>query len=89
MSKIKKTAKHLQHYLPLVSVLVAGVIGFVLFSYDKSFQAMVLVATALSYVVWGVVHHYIHDDLDLMVVVEYVVLATLGLVIVFSLLFRA
>lgn len=85
----KRFTKHVQHYLPLVGVLVAGVLGFFLFSYDRAFQVILLVAVAVSYVAWGVIHHKMHDDLHLSVIVEYIVIATLGLVIVFSLLFRA
>jgi hypothetical protein len=42
-----------------------------------------------AYVAWGVVHHAIHRDLDVMVFAEYLAFATLGLIIVFSLLLRA
>lgn len=85
----KKTAKYVQHYLPLAAILLAGLLGFIAFSYDRAFQFIVLSAVALAYVAWGLVHHYLHDDLHLLVVIEYVVVATLGLVIVFSLLLRA
>ena len=68
---------------------MAGLIGFWYFGYDRMFQMAVAVALAVSYVVWGVVHHYIHKDLYLSVVIEYIVVATLGLVLVFSLVFRS
>ncbi|MGD8744195.1 MAG: hypothetical protein PVJ52_01190 [Candidatus Woesebacteria bacterium] len=86
---MNKYSNRLSHYLPLIGIIITGLLGFVLFSYDKAFQSVLLVAVATSYVVWGVIHHKIHDDLYLAVVVEYIVIATLGLVIVFSLLFRA
>ena len=86
---VKKYTKDLSHYIPLVGVLAAGLIGFILFSYDTGFQLILLIAVAISYVIWGIIHHLMHDDLDILVVVEYVAVATLGLVIVFSLLFRA
>lgn len=85
----KKVTKHVKHYLPLVAILFAGLLGFLIFSYDRAFQLIILTAVSVAYVVWGLVHHYLHDDLHLFVIVEYIVIATLGLVIVFSLLFRA
>ncbi len=85
----KRFTKHAQHYFPLIGILVAGALGFFLFTYDRAFQVILLVAVAASYVAWGIIHHKMHNDLHLSVVVEYVVIATLGLVIVFSLLFRA
>lgn len=86
---MKHIAKHLPHYLTLFGILIAGVVGFWLFSYDRLFQAAVAVSVAVSYVVWGIVHHSIHDDLHASVIVEYLLVASLGLIIVFSLIFRA
>lgn len=85
---MKEVKKHIPHYLSLLAILGAGVIGFYLFSYDRLFQAAVGVAIAVSYVAWGIVHHMIHDDLHASVVIEYTLVASLGLVIVFSLIFN-
>lgn len=86
---MKHITRHLQHYLPLLGILTAGVLGFVLFSYDKNFQGVVAIATAVSYVAWGLIHHYIHDDLHINIILEYVAIAFLGVMIIFSLIFRA
>ncbi len=48
----------------------------------------VALAVAISYVSWGIIHHYIHHDLTFAVLVEYLAVAILGLVMVFSLLAR-
>ncbi|KKR28771.1 MAG: hypothetical protein UT61_C0042G0006 [Candidatus Woesebacteria bacterium GW2011_GWA1_39_8] len=85
----KKFVKDLRHYIPLVSIVLVALVGFILFSYDRAFQTFLVIAVAAAYVAWGIVHHHIHKDLHLSVIIEYVVIATLGLVIVFSLLFRA
>jgi hypothetical protein len=81
--------KHLPHYIPLVTIILAGVFGFFIFSYDQVFQTTILVAVSVSYVFWGIIHHKIHNDLSLFVFIEYLIIATLGLVVVLSLLFRA
>ena len=57
------------------------------FAYDKKFQEVVLLASASGYVSWGMVHHYIHRDLDLEVVFEYVAIAFLGLVLIYTTVF--
>jgi hypothetical protein len=85
---LKSIKKHLPHYLSLVGILIAGVIGFWAFSYDVVFQIAVAVAVAISYVLWGVVHHHIHDDLHAIVVVEYIAVASLGLFVAISLILR-
>jgi EamA domain-containing membrane protein RarD len=82
-------SKHITHYVALFAVLFAGVAGFWVFSYERLFQAAVAVSVAVSYVVWGIVHHTIHKDLTGSVIVEYILIATLGLIIVFSLIFSA
>ena len=86
---MKKILKHLPHYLSLAGILVAGIVGFMVFSYDRSFQIAVAIGLSLAYVAWGVIHHAIHRDLYLSVVVEYIVVASLGLVVMLSLIFRA
>lgn len=86
---MKSFSHHLPHYFALFGVLIVGALAFFLFSYDRLFQASVAVALAASYVSWGIVHHWLHRDLHLSVVIEYIAVAVLGLVMVFSLIFRA
>ena len=74
--------------MALFGILIAGFAGLILFSYDKNFQVASAVATAASYVAWGVVHHHLHKDLHLETFVEYVAIAVLGLVIIFSMIVR-
>lgn len=85
---IKTFAKHLPHYLVLIGILLAGFTGLIIFSYDKTFQTGVALAVAASYVSWGLVHHYLHKDLHFEVFVEYLAIAAVGLVILFSLILR-
>lgn len=79
---MKGFTKHLNHYIPLISVLLAGFAGIFLFSYDVGFQMIVIISVAISYVAWGVIHHHIHKDLHLPIVLEYVLIAALGVLIV-------
>jgi len=85
---MRDITKHFPHYFPLIGIFLAGLLGFYLFSYDRAFQMIVAIAIATSYVVWGVVHHAIHKDLYLAVLIEYIAVAVLGLVVVFSLIFN-
>lgn len=89
MSRAKKISQHIKHYLPLIGILLTGIFGIITFSYDRLFQAAIALAVAVSYFVWGIIHHHLHRDLHLSVVLEYFAIAALGIVIVFSLLFRA
>lgn len=80
--------RHLPHYILLFGILLIGFAGLVLFSYDRNFQIGIAVATAIGYVAWGVIHHFLHKDLHFETFIEYVAIATLGLVIIFSLIIR-
>ena len=86
---MKKQIKHLPHYVPLIGIFVASLIPFVFFPYDTFFKGAVLVAAAVAYVVWGIIHHYIHEDLHASVVIEYILVASLGLVVILSLVLKA
>jgi uncharacterized membrane protein YsdA (DUF1294 family) len=86
---MKKVARDLPHYVSLMGVVLVGIVGFIFFGYDKSFQMAIAFGVAGAYVVWGIVHHLIHRDFDLGVLAEYLAIAGLGLIIVFSLLIRA
>lgn len=85
---MKSFAKDLPHYMLLGGILLAGFAGLILFSYDKNFQAAVAIATGLSYVAWGLIHHHIHKDLHFEVFMEYLAVSILGVVILFSLILR-
>jgi EamA domain-containing membrane protein RarD len=73
------------HYLPLVAVMVAAIVGFVLFSHDTALKISLAIATGFSYFVWGLVHHYIHKDLSIDVVIEYLVICIFGVISIISL----
>ena len=80
---------HFSHYFSLIGIIVATIFGYVVFSYDKNFQLVLIASASLSYFVWGIVHHIIHHDLSFQVAVEYAVIACLGFVIGVSVTFRS
>ena len=80
--------KHLPHYFSLITIFIAGLLGFYFFSYDKSFQVAIAVSLSASYVSWGIIHHTIHKDICLAIVLEYLAIAILGSILVLSLIFR-
>lgn len=83
---MKTFARHLPHYMALFGILLASFAGLILFSYDRSFQMAVAIATAVAYVFWGIAHHTLHKDLHLETVIEYIVIASLGLVVIFGII---
>ena len=86
MSDLKK---HFSHYFSLVGICLITVVGFFVFSYDKNFQFALITAFCVAYFVWGMVHHIIHRNLNLQIMIEYAVIASLGFVIGISVIYRS
>lgn len=85
---LERAIKHLPHIVALYAIfLITGII-FVAFSYNQAVQVASLAAAASAYVVWGIIHHLIHNDLTIPVVIEYVAFALLGFVIGISVVLR-
>ena len=81
--------KHISHYVSLIAIFIAGLVGFYVFSYDKYFQIAIASALSASYVSWGVIHHGAHKDICWSIILEYVAVSVLGLIMVLTLIFRA
>ncbi len=63
--------------------------AFLFFRFDRIYQMIIVLVAGLAYVLWGIIHHHVNDDLHLKVVVEYVLVALLAELIIFSLILRA
>ncbi len=74
---------HLAYYIFLISVLTAG-FTLILSSYpDKVLQMAIVVGLSFVYVLVGIVHHLINHDLVAKIVIEYVLIAALGIAAAF------
>lgn len=84
----KDVREHLGHYLVLLFILVFGAIAFFYFQRFPQAQTVSIFLTASFYVLWGIVHHYLEGDLHLRVIMEYVAIALLGFLILWSIINR-
>lgn len=85
---MREVTKHLPHYLSLVGIILFGLWGLIYFQYDKAFQSGVAISVGAAFVVWGIVHHHIHDELHPKVVLEYIATAALGITILLAIIWR-
>lgn len=83
---MKKIIKHLSYSLSLFGILMAGFVGLVLFSYDIDAQILIAGITSGAYVVWGVVHHIHNKDFHWEIFIEYLAVAVLGFIFIFTLI---
>ena len=81
--------EHFDHYLALLFILGFGIASFVFFQRTPQMQIVSAFLTTSFYVLWGIVHHYIEKDLHIRVVVEYMTVALLGFLILWSIIYRA
>lgn len=73
--------RHLSHYLSLFGVIIASLLGMVVFHFDREFQAAIAISAGAAFFVWGIMHHHIHDDLHPKIIMEYASMAALGIVV--------
>jgi len=85
----KKTTKHIGHYISLVSMFTFGILGLLLFREDKKLEMAVVILIAIFYVIWEIIHHYVNHSLNSKVVVEYILIGSLGIAALFFLMMGA
>ncbi|MCL5438416.1 MAG: hypothetical protein M1268_00320 [Patescibacteria group bacterium] len=78
--------KHLGYYISLISLLLLGIFAVSQVSYDKRFQMAVIIITTFFYVIWGILHHKLHHNLNTKIVIEYILIGSLGLTIILFIL---
>lgn len=75
------------HTLVLCIILGFSLLMFSLLQGKSDLQLVVGFIASLSYVMWGIIYHVIEHDLYPKVVVEYVLVATIGMALLYTVLF--
>jgi len=88
MSFLSDIKEHGSHYLVLLLILAVGLVSFIFFQRFPQAQIMSVFLTAVFYVLWGVVHHYLEGDLHLRIILEYAAVGLLGFLVLFSVINR-
>ena len=80
---VKKEFKtHLLNYLLLIAAGIFFLISVSLFTGDRLFEFIILIAFVSFYIIWGIYHHIIENTLHLKTVIEYILI---GFTIIFLL----
>lgn len=82
--KIEQKKNHIVYYLSLFTIFFFGFILITVTNYDPNLQLISLLMTSFFYVLWGIVHHSLHHDISSKIVIEYVLFAALGVLLVLS-----
>lgn len=74
-------------YLSLATVFLFGLLIYFFADISDHTQRLVVYSMAASYFFWSINHHYRRGDLSISIVVEYLVMALLGIVLLTASLF--
>lgn len=74
---------HLTYYIFLTSTLLAGLILILTAHPNRQLQMTIVIGISFIYVLVGIFHHLINHDLVAKIVVEYVLVAALGIAAAF------
>ena len=80
---------HLTHYTVLAVWFTLGLIALTWWRFNTPQQLAVVVAMAVGYFIWGVVHHSIIRDITGKIVLEYLLVAILSIMIVWAVFAQA
>ena len=69
------------YYLSLFFMLFSWLIIAITVSYNSLLQILALFAGTCFYVFWGIVHQHIHHHLTPKIMLEYILMGSLGFVI--------
>jgi len=86
---ISDIKEHLGHYVVLLFILTFGGVAFFYFQRFPQAQIVSIFLTASFYVFWGAIHHYLEGDLHPRIIFEYLAVALLGFLILWSIINRA
>lgn len=78
-----KINHHYGYYFFLITILGLGLLLTWRLSPNKDLQMLSFVALSIVYAVIGIVHHLIDHDLVVKIVIEYILIAALGVAAAF------
>jgi hypothetical protein len=73
-----KINDHFAYYFLLITILTSGLLLIWALNPNRNLQMLCVIAVSIIYAVTGTVHHLINHDLVGKIVIEYVLVALLG-----------
>lgn len=83
---MKKPLKSTVDYLFLTIFASVAIIFTLYFNGNKNYQQIVIITLSILYIVWGGIHHFKEKTLQARIMLEYMLFALLGCIIVIGLL---
>lgn len=83
---MKRPLRHIFDYLILSLLMSFSIVLILLFNGNRTFQAITIISMSLLYIIWGFLHELKEGALHQKVILEYILYAILGSVLVLGLL---
>ena len=77
---------HFGYYFFLITILGLGLLVVLMLNPNRNLQMLTVIGISIIYAVIGILHHLINHDLVGKIVVEYVLIAMLGIATAFFIL---
>lgn len=74
--------KHIFYYTALLLMCLVTVILVKVLSFSQQSQFLVIVVLGFFYALWGILHHILHHSLRIRIVIEYIIIAMLGVAVI-------
>lgn len=71
-------------YVVLLFIFIISGLAYYLFSFDPHAQRRVIYVAAGGYFLWSLYHHYKRGDLHISIVIEYLLIAIFGIILLSS-----
>jgi len=85
----KRHAIHHSHFIILLIILGIGAAAILLTTYYRPYQIAAVILTSLAYFSWGIIHHYKQKELHSEIIIEYLLIAIFGAVLLISVILKA
>jgi len=79
----KKNQNHLGYYISLIAIIIMSAVLVILNMGNKELQIIIFILTTIFYIIWGILHHLLNHDLSSKIVIEYILIGTVGISIIF------
>ena len=83
---MRKVKTHLPYYSVFMLIAALGFWLLVVNAHVPQARMVSIVLLAFFYIIWGLLHHYIHHDISTKIVLEYVLIGAFGISVIFFLL---
>ena len=82
----KKFSSHLAYYISLIVIFILGFLLIKKTSPNLQLQTLIFSLITFFYVILGIIHHLLNHKLSAKIVIEYILIGSFGIAVVFFLL---